>query len=236
MQLAMVGAAKRNHKFVAGFAAECSRLHEPQMMRVGGFSVAEHTGLLGDKSKVLVVAIVARFASETGLHKSPQSGSVYRAVHSEARAPLRHPGECRSIVSTELLEAATGLPRHCRYRAANCSAGARIIKCIKAQQVIHVPFRQSPLQQRFAGILGRDVHISNRLGQDSGELFGRIRKGQSLRSRDQIGLVLVGNAFLSIPTSAGVKVSALLRSATAISAPWASLGSFRSIAHQGANW
>ena len=82
------------------------------------------------------------------------------------------------------MEAPTRLARNCRYRVADRGTRSGIIKCIKAEQVIHVPLWHSFLHQRFAGILGREVPIANRLGKDSRELFGRIGKCQSLRPRD----------------------------------------------------
>jgi hypothetical protein len=54
---AMMDATKRNREFVAGLATERARLHEPQVMRVGGFATANEAGLLGDVAKVLAVAI-----------------------------------------------------------------------------------------------------------------------------------------------------------------------------------
>ena len=53
----MMDAAERHHKLVARLAAECARLHEPQMMRIGRFTGTQEARLLGDKSKMLLVAV-----------------------------------------------------------------------------------------------------------------------------------------------------------------------------------
>jgi hypothetical protein len=37
MDFTVMAATKWDGEFVAGFAAECARLHETQMMRIGGF-------------------------------------------------------------------------------------------------------------------------------------------------------------------------------------------------------
>jgi hypothetical protein len=48
MDRAVMDAAEGHGKFIAGFAAERARLQVAQVMRVGGLTTADETGLLGD--------------------------------------------------------------------------------------------------------------------------------------------------------------------------------------------
>src|SRR5215471_16203939 len=54
-------AAERDGELVAHFAAERAGLGEAQVMRVGWLATANDTGLRGDKPKMLLVAVAARF-------------------------------------------------------------------------------------------------------------------------------------------------------------------------------
>src|SRR5262245_25046963 len=60
MDRAVMRAAERDGKFVAGFAAERPRLQVAKMMRIGLFAAADETRLLGDITKVLAVTIAPR--------------------------------------------------------------------------------------------------------------------------------------------------------------------------------
>src|SRR6516164_5196141 len=53
----MMDAAERHRELVARLAAERARLQEPQMMRIGRFTGTQEARLLGDKSKMLLVAV-----------------------------------------------------------------------------------------------------------------------------------------------------------------------------------
>ena len=55
----MMDAAERHRELVARLTAQCPRLHEPKMMRVGRLATTEEAGLLGDIAKVRFVAIAA---------------------------------------------------------------------------------------------------------------------------------------------------------------------------------
>jgi hypothetical protein len=56
----VVPAAERHREFIARFAAERARLHEPQVVRVGRLAAADEACLLGDLAKMLAVAVPAR--------------------------------------------------------------------------------------------------------------------------------------------------------------------------------
>ena len=49
--------AQRGNKFVTHLPAECTRLHEAQVMGIGRFSPAHETRLLSDEPQMLFVAI-----------------------------------------------------------------------------------------------------------------------------------------------------------------------------------
>ena len=57
----MVDAAERDGELIAHLAAECARLHEAEVVGIGGLAGAHQAGLLSDKPKVLLVAIASRF-------------------------------------------------------------------------------------------------------------------------------------------------------------------------------
>ena len=57
MNRAMMRAAERDGEFIAGFAAERTRLHESQVVRIRRFARTQEARLPGDKSKVLFVAV-----------------------------------------------------------------------------------------------------------------------------------------------------------------------------------
>ena len=54
--------AQRGNEFIAHLPAECTRLHEAQVMGIGRFSPAHETGLLGDEPQMLFVAIATRLS------------------------------------------------------------------------------------------------------------------------------------------------------------------------------
>ena len=57
MNRAMMRAAERDGEFIAGFAAERTRLHELQVVRIRRFARTQEARLLGDKPKMLFVAV-----------------------------------------------------------------------------------------------------------------------------------------------------------------------------------
>ena len=57
MDRAMMDTAERHGEFIAGLAAERARLQVAQVMRVGWLAAADEAWLLGDRAKVLPVAI-----------------------------------------------------------------------------------------------------------------------------------------------------------------------------------
>src|SRR5262249_52820256 len=59
MRGAVMRAAQRDGKFIAGFAAERARLHKSDVMRVRGFAAAQQARLLHHKAKVVPIAIAA---------------------------------------------------------------------------------------------------------------------------------------------------------------------------------
>ena len=59
MHRAMMDTAQRHGEFIAGLAAECARLQITKMMRVRRPATADEAWLLGDRAKVLPVAITS---------------------------------------------------------------------------------------------------------------------------------------------------------------------------------
>ena len=55
--------AQRGNEFVAHFPAERPRLHEAKMVGIAGLSSTYKTGLLGDKSEMLLVSVASRLAN-----------------------------------------------------------------------------------------------------------------------------------------------------------------------------
>ena len=55
--------AQGGNEFVAHLPAECTRLHEAQVVGIGRFSPAHETGLLGDEPQMLFVAIATRLGN-----------------------------------------------------------------------------------------------------------------------------------------------------------------------------
>ena len=55
--------AQGGNEFVAHLPAECTRLHEAQVMGIGRFSPAHETRLLGDEPEMLFVAIATRLGN-----------------------------------------------------------------------------------------------------------------------------------------------------------------------------
>ena len=63
----MMDPAERDDKFVADFAAECTWLHEAEVMGIRMFTSAHQASLLGDEAQMDMAAIAA------GLSKSKQA-------------------------------------------------------------------------------------------------------------------------------------------------------------------
>ena len=83
-------AAERDREFVAGLAAKRPRLHEPQVMRVGGLAAADQARLLGDIAKVVPVAIAPR--CRNGEHALVDAVGLIR-IGTTARADLLTTGD-----------------------------------------------------------------------------------------------------------------------------------------------
>ena len=62
----MMGPAQGDGEFVAHFSTERPRLHEAQMVGIGGHSPTYEAGLLGDESEMLLVAVPFRLANREG--------------------------------------------------------------------------------------------------------------------------------------------------------------------------
>ena len=62
MNLTVVGAAERDRIFVANFAAQGSRLHEAQVMRLGGLPLAPKAWLRRHELQMGTIAVAARLA------------------------------------------------------------------------------------------------------------------------------------------------------------------------------
>ena len=58
-----MGPAQGDGEFVAHFSAERPRLHEAKMVGIGRLSSTCETGLLGDKSEMLLVSVASRLAN-----------------------------------------------------------------------------------------------------------------------------------------------------------------------------
>ena len=58
----MMGTAERDREFIARFTTKRARLHELQVMGIGGLAGAQEAGLLGNVPEVLLVAVAARRA------------------------------------------------------------------------------------------------------------------------------------------------------------------------------
>jgi hypothetical protein len=79
VNLTMVSAAERHHELVAGFPAQRSRLHEPEVMRFGRLALASKTGLRRHEPQMRAITIAARFANGQGtLVDMPDNGVVHR--------------------------------------------------------------------------------------------------------------------------------------------------------------
>jgi hypothetical protein len=66
VNLAMVGAAERHRILVADFAAQGSRLHEAQVMGLGGLPLAAKAGLRRHELQMGAIAVAARLAQGQG--------------------------------------------------------------------------------------------------------------------------------------------------------------------------
>ena len=62
----MVSAAERHRILVADFAAQGARLHEAQVMRLGGLPLAPKTWLRGHELQMGAIAVAARLAQREG--------------------------------------------------------------------------------------------------------------------------------------------------------------------------
>ena len=62
MNRPVMDSAQRGDKFITHLPAECTRLHEAQMMGIGRFSPAYETRLFGDEPQMLFVAIATRLS------------------------------------------------------------------------------------------------------------------------------------------------------------------------------
>jgi len=62
----MVGAAERHRVLVADFAAQGPRLHEAQMMGLGGLPLAPEAWLRGHELQMGAIAVAARLAQRQG--------------------------------------------------------------------------------------------------------------------------------------------------------------------------
>ena len=54
-----MGTAERDREFIARFTTKRARLHELQVMGIGGLAGAQEAGLLGNVPEVLLVAVAA---------------------------------------------------------------------------------------------------------------------------------------------------------------------------------
>ncbi len=61
-----MGPAHGHSEFVAHFSAERPRLHEAKMVGIGWHSPTYEAGHLGDKSKMLFVAVASRLGNREG--------------------------------------------------------------------------------------------------------------------------------------------------------------------------
>jgi hypothetical protein len=75
----MVGAAERHRILVADFAAQGPRLHEAQVMRLGGLPLAAKTRLRRHELQMGAIAVAARLAQRHVLAgPRPASASIRR--------------------------------------------------------------------------------------------------------------------------------------------------------------
>jgi len=65
MKLAVVDPAHRDDELVAHTAAECTRLCEGEVMRVGGYAAAHEAGLPDNESSMISIAQANRFSQST---------------------------------------------------------------------------------------------------------------------------------------------------------------------------
>src|SRR5262249_44545204 len=97
MDRAMMDTTQRHGEFVAGPAAERTRLQVTKMMRVGWPAAADETWLLGDIAKVLPVAITPwRSNGEHALVDA--AGLVRVSTCGPARLLTICIGNCRSVI------------------------------------------------------------------------------------------------------------------------------------------
>ena len=61
-----MGPAQGDSEFVAHFSTERPRLHEAKMVGIAGLSSTYKTGLLGDKSEMLLIAVATRLGNRKG--------------------------------------------------------------------------------------------------------------------------------------------------------------------------
>src|SRR5436190_4008841 len=77
----MVGAAERHRILVADFAAQGPRLHEAQVMRLGGLPLTPKTWLRRHELQMGAIAVAARLAQrKSALVDMPANGVVYRCL------------------------------------------------------------------------------------------------------------------------------------------------------------
>jgi len=67
----MVDPAQGSNKLVTYLSAERTRLHEPEVVRIGRLSPAYKAGLLGDQPKMLLVAVAPRLGNREGALVNP---------------------------------------------------------------------------------------------------------------------------------------------------------------------
>jgi len=96
MDGAMMDTAERHGEFIAGLAAERARLQVAQVMRVGWLAPADQAWLLGDRAKVLPVAITPWCGN--GEHALVDAVGSVRAGASGCTRLRICIGNCRSII------------------------------------------------------------------------------------------------------------------------------------------
>ena len=97
----MMHAAERYGEFIAGLAAERARLQVAQVMRVGGLATADEAWLLGDRAKVLPVAVPTRCGN--GEHALVDAvGSIGVSACGRARLVRTCIGNGRSIIASRI--------------------------------------------------------------------------------------------------------------------------------------
>src|SRR5207253_4031407 len=110
VNLTVVHATERDGKLIAHFAAQCSGLCEPKMMRIRRLTTADETGLRGHEFQVDLVAVTAQLTDgERALVNAVAPARLIALLlFRTASVVVRWLGRCRQWKGTGRVRRAVG--------------------------------------------------------------------------------------------------------------------------------